>query len=115
MKRTLASKHAKFYTINATDIARNLGFGSRTNTILQAAFFTLSGVIPLDQAVSEMKDAIYKTYYKTKGQAVVDLTSPLLNTAFMKSQQFLSRQLLSAKTYCRLMTAARLLSARSWM
>ena len=73
MKRTLASKHAKFYTVNATDIARNLGLGSRTNTILQAAFFTLSGVIPLDQAVSEMKDAIYKTYYKTKGQAVVDL------------------------------------------
>ena len=75
MKRALAEKHAKFYTINATDIARNLGLGSRTNTILQASFFTLTGVIPIDQAVTEMKDAIYKTYYKKKGQAVVDMNN----------------------------------------
>lgn len=52
-----------------------LGLGSRTNTILQAAFFTLTGVIPIDQAVAEMKDAIYKTYYKKKGQAVVDMNN----------------------------------------
>jgi pyruvate-flavodoxin oxidoreductase len=42
---------------------------------LQAAFFTLTGVIPIDQAVAEMKDAIYKTYYKKKGQAVVDMNN----------------------------------------
>ena len=75
MKRALAEKKAKFYTINATDIARNLGLGNRTNTILQAAFFKLTGVIPIDQAVTEMKDAIYKTYYKKKGQAVVDMNN----------------------------------------
>ena len=75
MKRALAEKHAKLYTINATDIARGLGLGNRTNTILQAAFFTLSGVIPIDTAVSEMKDAIYKTYFKKKGQAVVDMNN----------------------------------------
>lgn len=68
MKRALAEKKAKFYTINATDIARNLGLGNRTNTILQAAFFKLTGVIPIDQAVTEMKDAIYKTYYKKKAR-----------------------------------------------
>ena len=75
MKRALAEKHAKFYTINATGIARELGLGSRTNTILQASFFTLTGVIPIEQAVTEMKDAIYKTYYKKKGQAVVDMNN----------------------------------------
>ena len=73
MKRTLAAKHARFCTIDAIDIARKLGLGNRTNTILQAAFFALSKVIPIEQAVAEMKDAIYKTYYKKKGQAVVDM------------------------------------------
>ena len=52
-----------------------MGLGYRTNTILQAAFFKLTGVIPIDQAVTEMKDAIYKTYYKKKGQAVVDMNN----------------------------------------
>ena len=75
MKRALAEKHAKFYTINAVDIARELGLGNRTNTILQASFFTLTKVIPIEQAVTEMKDAIYKTYYKKKGQAVVDMNN----------------------------------------
>ena len=75
MKRSLAEKHAKFYTINAIDIARGLGLGNRTNTILQAAFFKLSGVIPVDTAVNEMKEAIYKSYFKKKGQAVVDMNN----------------------------------------
>ena len=75
MKRALAEKKARFYTIDAIKIARELGLGSRTNTILQAAFFKLANVIPLEQAVAEMKDAIYKTYYKKKGQAVVDMNN----------------------------------------
>ncbi len=75
LKRTLAERHAKLYTIDAIHIARELGLGSRTNTILQAAFFKLSGVIPVDRAVAEMKDAIYKTYFKKKGQAVVDMNN----------------------------------------
>ena len=75
MKRALAEKHAKLYTIDAISIARKLGLDSRTNTILQAAFFKLSAVIPIDQAVTEMKDAIYKTYFKKKGQAVVDMNN----------------------------------------
>ena len=75
MKRALAEKKAKFYTIDAIKIARELGLGNRTNTILQAAFFKLANVIPLEQAVAEMKDAIYKTYYKKKGQAVVDMNN----------------------------------------
>lgn len=73
MKRALYAKKAAFYTIDATSIALDLGLGNRTNTILQAAFFKLTEVIPIEQAVSEMKDAIYKTYFKKKGQAVVDM------------------------------------------
>ncbi|WP_207647979.1 pyruvate:ferredoxin (flavodoxin) oxidoreductase [Eubacterium barkeri] len=75
MKRALAQKKAKLYTIDAISIARSLGLGNRTNTILQASFFKLSGVIPIDQAVAEMKDAIYKSYFKKKGQKVVDLNN----------------------------------------
>ena len=75
MKRDLARRKAAFYTIDATAIARQIGLGNRTNTILQAAFFKLSEVIPLETAVAEMKDAIYKTYYKKKGQAVVDMNN----------------------------------------
>ena len=71
MKRALAEKKADFYIINAIDIARNIGLGNRTNTILQAAFFKLADIIPIDQAVQEMKDAIYKTYFKKKGPEVV--------------------------------------------
>lgn len=73
MKRTLAKKKARLYTINAIDIAQRLGLGSRTNTILQAAFFRLANIIPMEQAVEEMKNAIYHTYYIRKGQDVVDL------------------------------------------
>ncbi|MGI6204447.1 MAG: pyruvate:ferredoxin (flavodoxin) oxidoreductase [Anaerovoracaceae bacterium] len=75
MKRQLAEKGADLYTIDAIGIARKIGLGNRTNTILQAAFFALSGVIPTEQAVSAMKDAIYRTYYKRKGQAVVDMNN----------------------------------------
>ncbi|MCR4711898.1 MAG: pyruvate:ferredoxin (flavodoxin) oxidoreductase [Clostridia bacterium] len=73
MKRALAEKKARLYVIDAIAIARRLGLGNRTNTILQASFFKLIGVIPLELAVREMKDAIYQTYYKKKGQAVVDM------------------------------------------
>jgi pyruvate-ferredoxin/flavodoxin oxidoreductase len=75
MKRSLANKKAKFYIINAIEIARKLGLGNRTNTVLQASFFKLTGVIPVEKAVSQMKEAIYKSYYKKKGQAVVDMNN----------------------------------------
>jgi len=73
LKKTLASKKAQFYTIDAIGIARELGLGGRTNSVLQAAFFELTHVIPMEKAVEEMKAAIHKTYYLKKGQAVVDM------------------------------------------
>ena len=73
MKRQLAEKNVRFYTIDATHIAREIGLGNRTNSILQAAFFKLAEIIPIEMAVESMKKAIYDTYYVKKGQAVVDM------------------------------------------
>lgn len=70
VRRGLASKKANFYTIDATSIAQELGLGSHTNIILQAAFFAIAGVIPMDEAVAYMKDSVTKTYFK-KGEAVI--------------------------------------------
>ena len=71
MKKYLAEHKINFYIINATKIAAELGLGSRTNTIMQSAFFKVSEVIPYDQAVEEMKKAIYKSYGK-KGEDIVN-------------------------------------------
>ncbi len=73
LKRELARKKAKFYTIDAVSIARELGLGGRINTVLQAAFFKLVPIIPYEDAVQYMKKAIKKTYYEKKGQKVVDM------------------------------------------
>ena len=72
VKRVLARHHIRFYTIDATDIAGRIGLGNRTNTVLQAAFFKLSGVLPIDDAVKYMKDAITRTYGK-KGEKVLSM------------------------------------------
>jgi len=70
VKRYLAENNITFYIINATDIARELGMGSHTNTILQSAFFKITGVIPYELAVSQMKYMIEKTYSR-KGEDVL--------------------------------------------
>ncbi|MBR7091810.1 MAG: pyruvate:ferredoxin (flavodoxin) oxidoreductase [Clostridia bacterium] len=72
MKRTIAKNGIHFYTIDATHIAKELGLGNRTNTILQAAFFKLAKVIPTEQAVTFMKEAATKSYAK-KGEAIVKM------------------------------------------
>lgn len=72
MKRYMAENDINFYIINATMIGQKLGLGNRTNTIMQSAFFKITGVIPYELAVSEMKNAIEKSYGK-KGEAVVNM------------------------------------------
>ena len=71
-KRILAQRRIKFYTIDATDIAEEIGLGNRTSTVLQAAFFKLSGVLPIDEAVKYMKDAVVRTFSK-KGEKIVNM------------------------------------------
>ncbi len=71
VKKYFAKNNITVYYINATKIAREIGLGNRTNTILQSAFFRITGVIPVDLAVEQMKKFIVKSYGK-KGQDVVD-------------------------------------------
>ena len=85
-KRYIAKNDIKLYTINAIDLAIEVGMGKRTNTILQSAFFTLAGVLPQEEAVKYMKDAATKSYLK-KGQDVVDMNHRAIDagaTAFVK-------------------------------
>ncbi|NNM53608.1 MAG: pyruvate:ferredoxin (flavodoxin) oxidoreductase [Spirochaetales bacterium] len=72
VKKQLADSDVKFYILNATKIAEDLGMTGRTNTILQSAFFKLTNVIPYSEAVGYMKDAIKKSYGK-KGDDVVKM------------------------------------------
>lgn len=72
IKKILAEQEVNFYIINATKIAEEIGLGNRTNTILQSAFFKISGVIPYDLAVQKMKEAIVKSYGK-KGENIVNM------------------------------------------
>lgn len=71
LKRYFAQNNITVYYINATKIAQEIGLGNRTNTILQSAFFRITGVIPIDLAIEQMKKFIVKSYGK-KGQDVVD-------------------------------------------
>ena len=71
VKKYLAMHHINMYIIDATKIAAEIGLGNRTNTILQSAFFKISGVIPYDLAVEQMKKFIVKSYGK-KGEDVVN-------------------------------------------
>ena len=72
VKAIIAKKHVSLYIINATKIAAEIGLGGRTNTILQSAFFKISGIIPYEDAVKYMKDAALKSYGK-KGENVVNM------------------------------------------
>ena len=72
LKRKIANLGCKFYIINAVDEAQKLGLGSRTNTIMQSAFFKLANVIPIDDAVKYMKEAIVHSY-GAKGEDIVKM------------------------------------------
>jgi len=72
MRRTIAQKKLRLYTIDAVKIAGEVGLGGRINMIMQTAFFKLSNVLPIDQALDLLKDSIKKTYGK-KGDKVVNM------------------------------------------
>ena len=70
VRRQIAQKNIALYTIDASAIARELGLGSHTNTVLQAAFFALMQVIPMEKALDMIKAAVRKTFF-AKGDDVV--------------------------------------------
>ncbi len=85
-KRYIAQNNIQVYTIDAIDLAKEIGMGKRTNTILQSAFFALAKVMPEAEAIGYMKDAATKSYLK-KGQDVVDMNHKAIDagaTAYKK-------------------------------
>ncbi len=85
-KRYIAKNNVQLYTINAIDLAIEIGMSKRTNTILQSAFFALAKVMPSEQAIQFMKDAATKSYLK-KGQDIVDMNHKAIDigaTAYQK-------------------------------
>jgi pyruvate-ferredoxin/flavodoxin oxidoreductase len=72
MKKYMAENNIQFYIINATSIAEGIGLGNRTNSIMQSSFFKISEVIPFENALSEMKKAIIKTFGR-KGEEIVNM------------------------------------------
>ncbi len=72
VQQEIIDKDLKVYTIDATEVARATGMGRRTNTIMQTCFFAISGILPRDEAIAKIKDAIKKTYGK-KGDEIVKL------------------------------------------
>jgi len=72
VKAVIGKKNITLYIINATKIASEIGLGGRTNTILQSAFFKITGIIPYEEAVDYMKKAIVKSYGK-KGENIVNM------------------------------------------
>ncbi|EPR39885.1 pyruvate ferredoxin/flavodoxin oxidoreductase [Desulfovibrio sp. X2] len=80
MKRQIAAKKLKFYTIDAVKIAQEVGLGGRINMIMQTAFFKQAGVIPFEQAVAMLKDSIKKAYGK-KGEKIVSMNVAAVDKA----------------------------------
>jgi pyruvate-ferredoxin/flavodoxin oxidoreductase len=72
IQEEILKKKLKFYVIDAYDVARKTGMGVRINTIMQTCFFAISGVLPRDEAIQKIKDAIKKTY-GSKGDRIVQM------------------------------------------
>ena len=86
-KRYIAENDIQVYTIDAIDLAKNIGMGKRTNTILQSAFFSLAKVMPQEEALGYMKDAATKSYLK-KGQDVVDMNHKAIDAGVTACRKF---------------------------
>lgn len=86
VKRFIAKNNIQFYTIDGIGIAKEIGLGGRINTILQAAFFKLSNIIPADDAIKFMKDAATKSY-GNKGEKVVAMNHAAIDRGFNETKQ----------------------------
>lgn len=77
-KRFIANNNIKFYTLNAVAIAQEIGLGGRINMIMQSAFFKLANIIPLEDAIKYLKDAVVTSYGK-KGEKVVNMNNAAID------------------------------------
>lgn len=81
MKRDIANNDVEFYIINAVDIAKEIGLGGRINMIMQAAFFKLAQIIPIEEVSEYLKKGIEKSY-GNKGQNVIDMNNFAVDKGF---------------------------------
>ena len=81
VKRYLAKNNISFYVIDATDIAQKIGLGNRTNMVMMSAFFKLANVIPMEDAVKYMKEAIQKSYGR-KGEDIVNMNNAAVDQGY---------------------------------
>ncbi|MCI5837040.1 MAG: pyruvate:ferredoxin (flavodoxin) oxidoreductase [Veillonellaceae bacterium] len=86
MKRKLAQKKARFYIMDAATLARRIGLGGRINMLMQAAFFALTKVIPVEDAVRYLKDAVVASY-SNKGDAVVAMNHAAIDLGIQAPQE----------------------------
>jgi pyruvate-ferredoxin/flavodoxin oxidoreductase len=86
LKKTIAEKKLEFYTIDAVKIAEEVGLGGRINMVMQSAFFKLSKVLPVDDAIKYLKEAIEDTYGK-KGKEIVQMNWTAVDAALEKINQ----------------------------
>ena len=80
MQKTIIEKKIKFYDINALEIAEKVGLGGRINTVMQAAFFIISNILPRDEAIKLIKKAIDKTY-RSRGDEIVEMNWKAVDSA----------------------------------
>ena len=78
LRRQIAEKELNFYIINAAKIASEIGLGGRINMVTQAAFFKLTEIIPVDDAVKYLKESVVTSYGK-KGQNIVDMNNAAID------------------------------------
>ncbi len=86
VQETIIAKQLRFYVIDAYDVAKNTGMGGRINTIMQTCFFAISGVLPQDQAIEQIKKAIRKTY-GNRGEVVVQRNFDAVDQTLANLQQ----------------------------
>jgi pyruvate-ferredoxin/flavodoxin oxidoreductase len=78
MKRYIANNNINFYTLNAVKIAQDIGLGGRINMIMQSAFFKIANIIPVDEEIKYLKDAVVSSY-GNKGQKVLDMNNAAID------------------------------------
>ena len=80
IQKEIIEKEVEFYVVDATKVAHEANLGKRTNTVLQTCFFAISGILPKDEAIQKIKDAIVKTY-SHKGDKIVEMNFKAVDTA----------------------------------
>jgi len=97
VQKDIIEKELKFYTINAYTVAEKTGMGGRINTIMQTCFFAISGILPRDAAIAQIKKAIQKTYGK-RGEAVVQKNYAAVDQTLANLHQVKVPEKVSSKT-----------------